>query len=65
MIINMDETPIYLESISNKNVAPIGQKTINIRTNRGEKTRITVILLISASGEKLPPLLVFKGEKEG
>ena len=64
-IFNMDETPIYLESISKKTVAPIGQKSINIRSNGGEKTRITVILLISTSGEKLPPLLIFKGEKDG
>ena len=64
-IFNMDETPIYLESISKKTVALIGQKSINIRSNGGEKTRITVILLISASGEKLPPLLIFKGEKDG
>lgn len=24
-----------------------------------------MIIIISASGEKLPPLLIFKGEKEG
>ena len=61
----MDETPIYLESISKNTIAPIGEKSVYIRTHGGEKTRITVILTIRADGRKLPPFLVFKGEKNG
>ena len=56
-IYNMEETPIYLELISNKTVAPKGAKTVYINTHGGEKIRITVILCISANGIKLPPLL--------
>lgn len=39
-IFNMDETPIYLESISKKAIAPIGAKIINIRTNGSYKRKI-------------------------
>ena len=61
----MDETPIYLELISKNTIAPIRAKSVNIRTNGGEKTRIIVILTIGADGRKLPPFLIFKGEKNG
>ena len=59
----MNETPIYLKSKSKNTIAPIGAKTVYIRTHRGEKTRIVVILCKGAEGTKLPPLLVFKGRK--
>ena len=61
----MDETPIYFELISKNTIAPIRAKSVNIRTNGGEKTRIIVILTIGADGRKLPPFLIFKGEKNG
>ena len=64
-IFNMDETPIYFEMVSNKTIEKIGEKTVTIVTHGSERTRISLLLCISASGEKLPPLLVFKGKSDG
>ena len=61
----MDETPIYFEMVSNKTIEKIGEKTVTIVTHGSERTRISLLLCISASGEKLPPLLVFKGKSDG
>ena len=46
-------------------IAKIGEKNINIRTFGSERSRISVILCISAAGWKLPPLLIFRGKKGG
>ena len=53
-IFNMDETPIYFEMVSNKTIEKIGEKTVTIVTHGSERTRISLLLCISASGEKLP-----------
>lgn len=59
----MDEKPIYLESYSNKTVEKIGTNTVYINIHGGEKIRLTLILCVNSKGEKLPPLLIFKGPK--
>ena len=64
-IYNMDETPIWFEMISKNTVTKLGEKTVTKRTFGSERTRISVILCISADGQKIPPLLVFKGKKGG
>ena len=55
----------YLESISKNIFSPIGEKSVYVRIHGGKKTRITVILTIGADDKKLPPFLIFKGEKNG
>ena len=62
---NTDETPIWFEFFAKKTIARIGEKNINVRTFGSEKSRITVLLTILANGVKLPPLIVFKGKKNG
>ena len=61
---NMDETPIYFESVMKKTIAPIGERSVSIKTHGGEHIRITLMLTICANGTKLPPLIVFKGTKD-
>ena len=60
----MDETPIYFESVMKKIIAPIGERSVSIKTHCGEHVRITLMLTICANGTKLPPLIVFKGTKD-
>ena len=60
----MDETPIFFEMCSNTTIAKIGQKTVNIRKFGTDKTRLTLILCISSLGDKLPPLVIFKGNQK-
>ncbi len=62
-LFNMDETPIMFEMVGKTTIAKIGERNINIRTFGSERSHILVILCISASGNKLPLLLIFKGKK--
>ena len=53
-IYNMDETPIWFEMISKNTVSKIGEKIVTVRTFGSERTRLSVILCISAGGKKFP-----------
>ena len=61
-IINVDESPIYLEMPPKKTIEIKGSKNVDIYTFGKEKQRITCVLSIAANGTKLPPLLIFKGK---
>ncbi|CAB1098020.1 unnamed protein product [Ectocarpus sp. CCAP 1310/34] len=59
---NMDETPVWLELPGNTTVARTSQKEVAVKTGGKEKVRITAVLAANMSGDKLPPLLIFKGK---
>ena len=61
-LFNMDEIPIYFNLISKNEVAKIGERYVNVIRQYSEGIKFSVILCISAIGEKLPPLIVFKGK---
>ena len=61
-IINMDETPLYLNMIPNKVISQKGEKNVVVRTQNQEKIRVTCLLSICADGDKLPPYIIFKGK---
>ena len=46
LILNTDETPIFLNMPSNKTVEIIGKKTVTINTQRMEKLRLSCLLTI-------------------
>lgn len=48
-----------------KTIAKKGGKSIIIRTQNQEKCRVSVILKITANGNKLPPFLIFKAKANG
>lgn len=58
---NMDEVPVYFDMAPKKVITRKGAKTICIKTNNMEKTRVTVVLCCLADGTKLPPMVTFKG----
>ena len=60
-ICNMNETPLFLDSVPRKVVDKKGKKTIHVRTTGSEKNKITVTLCCSAAGTILSPFVVFKG----
>ena len=62
-LINMDETPCYLDMSFGNTIDFIGNKNIEIISSGREKYRISVILSIAGDGTKLPPLIIFKGEE--
>jgi len=61
-IINMDQTPIFFSMQPSTTLAQVGQRTINVRTSTSSTMRITVALSVTASGEMLTPLIVYKGK---
>lgn len=46
-------------------VAKIGERSINTKTYRTERSRFTLLLCIAANVLKLSPLLIFKGKPNG
>lgn len=59
----MDETPVWFDMPYNKTLAKTGSKTVAIRTCGGEKKRVSVVLCVSADGQKLKPLVIFRGKR--
>ena len=64
-LVNIDETPIYFEMVTDKTYNKKGAKVVSIETKGNEKKLITCVLACSASGKKLTPCLIFKGGKDG
>ena len=52
--------PCYIENQDNENIDIKGDKNIDIKIFGKEKRRITIVLRIITSWEKLPPLLILK-----
>lgn len=61
-IINMDETPLYNDQKPNKTVADKGSRSVEGLKTRTGDYRSTVMLSVTASGKKLPPMIIFKGQ---
>ncbi len=57
-IYNVDETGMPLDHRPPKVVAKKGQKKVRCRTS-GNKSQITVIGCISATGQAIPPFVIF------
>ena len=60
LIINMDETPAFFNPEIKAIIAPKGAHSVVIKTQSQEKHRYFLVLLISANGRKLKPLIIFK-----
>lgn len=57
---NMDEVPVPFDIVSGRTVEEKGKKDVLITTTGNEKSNMTVVLSVTASGEKLNPLIIFK-----
>ncbi|PFX13576.1 Pogo transposable element with KRAB domain [Stylophora pistillata] len=62
-IANMDETPIWVDILSETTVEQRGSKTIPIKSTGHEKQRITVCLAVKVDGSKLKPFVFIPGKK--
>ncbi|CAG8854287.1 24839_t:CDS:2, partial [Gigaspora margarita] len=60
-IVNMDETPVYFDMAGTYTINQKSAKTVQIRTTKNEKNQFICILAITTSGEKLLPMVIFKG----
>ena len=63
-IVNIDETNINFDMSGSRTLATRGERTIGLRTT-GYLNRSTVLLGVTMSGEKLPPIVVFTGTRYG
>ena len=59
LIFNGDETGLPLRHCPGKRVAVSGQKHVHV-INSGNKSQISVLACVSASGLALPPMVVFQ-----
>ncbi|CAG8846744.1 9855_t:CDS:2, partial [Gigaspora margarita] len=59
----MDETPVWFNMASDLTVEQIGAKTVHIHTTGNKKNWFTVVLTCFADGQKLPPTVIFKGQR--
>ena len=64
-LMNIDETPIYMDMPETKTIDFKGKKEIDIYTFGADKVRISAILSQVGNGNKLPHILVFKAKKKG
>ncbi|GET00252.1 pogo transposable element with KRAB domain [Rhizophagus clarus] len=56
----MDETPISFNLPNNTIVEQCGIRTISILSTGHEQSNFTVVLVCTADGTKLPPVIIFK-----
>ena len=64
LILNMDEVPVVFDTVPSKIPSKRGEKDISMKTTGGEKKRYTAVLAVSASGEFLPTMTIFKGKRD-
>ena len=60
-ILNMDETLMRFELPATRTLEFTGNRTVPILSCGGDKQSFTVALAVKASGEKIPPKVIFKG----
>ena len=60
LLLNMDETSMYLDAPSNRAVDEVGARTIEIGTTHHYKSRLAVLLCIDLQGRMLTPLVVYR-----
>jgi len=64
VIFNMDETPLALNMPPNYTISRKGKKSVIILTQSQEKWWVSLVLGIIADGNKLPPLIIYKGSNK-
>ena len=59
-IINMDEVPLTFDLPLTRTVNEKGESSVTLKTTGHERTHFTCVLSCTASGQKLPPMVIFK-----
>ena len=62
---NMDQTPLRFSYHHSKTLSKRGTKTIHVRKTSSDTKRATAALTVSAAGEWLKPMIIFKGQPRG
>ena len=64
-ILKMDQTPIPFTFNSKSTLEVVGARTVHVRKSTNDTKWTTAAITKTASGKMLPPLLIFKGAKNG
>jgi hypothetical protein len=64
-ILNMDQTAIYFSMTPKTTLNTRGAKTVSVRTSSDSTKRISVAVTVTASGLKLPPMMIFNAQPNG
>ena len=64
-IFNMDQTPLHFSYQSLRTIEKRGKKTINVRKSSSQTKRATAALTVTAAGDFLSPMIIFKGKPDG
>jgi hypothetical protein len=64
-IFNMDQTPLYFSYHSSKTYEKYGSKTIHIHKMSNRTKRAMVVFTVTAAGNFLMPMIIFKGKPGG
>ena len=62
---NVDQTPIPFTFNSKTTLEVVGARTVHVRRSTNDTKGATAAITVTVSGKMLPPLLVFKGTKNG
>lgn len=65
MVVNVDQTALYHGMSRSRTLERRGARTVRVLENPAASVRSTAVLAVSLSGEKLNPLIVFKGRPQG
>ncbi|OWZ10108.1 hypothetical protein PHMEG_00017088 [Phytophthora megakarya] len=61
--LQMDETAVYFEDAREHSVEDRGSRHVVVRSAGFASMRVTAVLAVTASGVKLPPLVILKDKK--
>ena len=60
LILNMDETPFYMDAAFKTTLDLIGTKSVDVCNTGHDKSRYTAVVTIAASGKMLPTYVILK-----
>jgi len=64
-IFNTDQTPLHFSYHSSSTIEKRGKKTVNMRKSSCQTKRATQALTVTAAGDFLTPIIIFKGKPDG
>jgi transposase-like protein len=65
VFVNMDQVSVVYGDAGRFTIDTCGATSIQVRTGESQSSRTTVALSVASTGEKLPPLVIFKGTMDG
>ena len=64
-VLNMDQTPVPFSYDPKSTLELVGRRAVHVRKSTSDTNRATLALTVTASGNVLIPLIVFKGKPNG